>query len=194
MFDKFRSKFPLSDDKWNDYTSCFTRMQVPAKTILLQEGEVPKKMFLVEKGCIRVGFNNEGKDISFHFFFEDQVVASIESFRKEVPSTVFLETIETSVIWWIHKKEVERITNEILELPALRNKYIDRIFERSFDYMKHFVSFIRDSPEQRYLNLIKDTPQIVQRVPQHYIASYLGISTVHLSRIKSKLQKKSKHF
>jgi DNA-directed RNA polymerase specialized sigma subunit len=56
--------------------------------------------------------------------------------------------------------------------------------------MKHFVSFIKDSPTQRYLNLIEERPQVLQRVPQHYIASYLGVSTVHLSRIKSQLLKK----
>ena len=61
------------------------------------------------------------------------------------------------------------------------------LFQRTFDYMKYFVSFIKDSPTQRYLNLIEERPQIIQRVPQHYIASYLGVTTVHLSRIKSKL-------
>ena len=61
------------------------------------------------------------------------------------------------------------------------------IFQRTFDYIRHFVSFIKDSPTQRYLTLIEEKPQIIQRVPQHYIASYLGVTTVHLSRIKSKL-------
>lgn len=55
--------------------------------------------------------------------------------------------------------------------------------------MKHCLSFIKDTPQQRYLNLIEKQPQVVQRVPQHYIASYLGITKVHLSRIKSKLLK-----
>jgi hypothetical protein len=50
--------------------------------------------------------------------------------------------------------------------------------------MAHCVSFIRDSPKQRYQELLRHSPRVVQRVPQHYIASYLGISTVHLSRVK----------
>jgi DNA-directed RNA polymerase specialized sigma subunit len=60
--------------------------------------------------------------------------------------------------------------------------------------MNEFVSFIRDTPEQRYQKLLKERPHIVRRVPQHYIASYLGISKVHLSRIKSKLAKGKAHF
>ncbi len=192
MFNQFKNKFPLDEEHWNDYINCFKRMGVPAKTVLLKEGEISKKLFLIEKGCIRVWFNNNGRDVTFQFFFENNTVASIESFRKKFPSPVVIETIEHSVLWWIHKKDVDRIIAEISEIPALRNKFIDILFERTFDYMKHFFSFIKDTPMQRYLNLIEEKPQIVQRVPQRYIASYLGVSTVHLSRIKNKLAKEKK--
>lgn len=79
---------------------------------------------------------------------------------------------------------------KIKEISEIRDQLFDMLFQRTFDYMKHFFSFIKDSPAQRYLNLIEEKPQIIQRVPQHYIASYLGVSTVHLSRIKSKLIQK----
>jgi CRP-like cAMP-binding protein len=190
MFKQFRNKFPLTDEKWNEYTSYFNRLEVPAKTILLEEGEISKKLFIIEKGCIRVWFNNNGKDLTTQFFFENQSVASIESFMKKFPSPVVVETIESSVLWWISKNDLDKILEEIKEIPAMRDRLFDMLFERTFDYMKHFVSFIKDSPTQRYLNLIEERPQIVQRVPQHYIASYLGVSTVHLSRIKSKLVQK----
>jgi CRP-like cAMP-binding protein len=100
---------------------------------------------------------------------------------------VVVETIETSIVWWISKNDLDKILEEIKEIPALRDRFIDMLFQRTFDYMKYFVSFIKDSPTKCYLNLIEERPQIIQRVPQHYIASYLGITTVHLSRIKSKL-------
>ena len=187
MFEQYRNKFPVTDDKWNDYISCFKQMEVPAKTILLQEGDISKKVFLIEKGSVRAWFNNDGKDVTFQFFFENSTVSSIESFKKKHPSPISIETIEPSVLWYIHKKDVDRIVAEISEIHALKDMFIDAVFERTFNYMKHFFSFIKDTPQQRYLNLINDNPQVVQRVPQHYIASYLGISTVHLSRIKSKL-------
>lgn len=187
MFSQFRNKFPLTDEKWNEYTSYFNRIEVLAKTVLIEEGEVSKKLFIIEKGCIRVWFNNNGKDLTSQFFFENQSVASIESFIKKFPSPVVVETIEPSVLWWISKNDVDTILEEIKEIPELRDRLINMLFQRTFDYMKHFFSFIKDSPTQRYLNLIEEKPQIVQRVPQHYIASYLGVSTVHLSRIKSKL-------
>ncbi len=187
MFSQFRNKFPLTDEKWIEYTSYFKRLEVPAKTVLLEEGEISKKLFIIEKGCIRVWFNNNGKDLTTQFFFENQSVASIESFMKKLPSPVVVETIESSIIWWISKNDLDKILEEIKEIPTLRDRFIDMLFQRTFDYMKYFVSFIKDSPTQRYVNLIEERPQIIQRVPQHYIASYLGITTVHLSRIKSKL-------
>lgn len=187
MFDQFRNKFPLSDEKWIEYTNCFNRIEVPAKTILLEEGEISKKLFIIEKGCIRVWFNNNGKDLTMQFFFENQSVASIQSFMKKLPSEVTVESIEPAVVWAIHKNDLDKILEEIKEVPALRDLLINMLFERTFDYMKYFVSFIKDSPAQRYLNLIEERPQIIQRVPQHYIASYLGVTTVHLSRLKNKL-------
>lgn len=189
MFEQFKNKFSLENEKWTEYTGYFKRIHVPAKTVLLNEGETSKKVFLIEKGCIRVWFNNNGKDITFQFFFENNTVASIESFIKNIPSPVTLETIEPSIIWWIHKKDMDKILKEALDLPDLRDQFINKIFNRTFDYMKHFFSSIKDTPQQRYLNLLKEKPQIVRRVPQHYIASYLGITTVHLSRIKSKLSR-----
>jgi CRP-like cAMP-binding protein len=190
MFEKFRDKFPISNEQWNDYINCFKRLEVPAKTVLVQEGEVSKKLLVIEKGCVRVWFNNDGKDVTFQFFFENNSVASIESFRKKTPSIVTVETVEPCVLWCIHKKDLDRILAETNEIKVLRDKFIDTIFQRTFDYMKHFFSTIKDTPTQRYLNLIEEKPEIVLRIPQHYIASYLGISTVHLSRIKSKLAHK----
>jgi len=190
MFNQFRNKFPLSDEKWNEYIGYFNRIEVPTKTTLLEEGEVSKKLYIIEKGCIRVWFNNNGKDLTTQFFFENQSVASIESFMKKLPSPTNIETIEPSVLWWIHKNDLDKILEEIKEIPELRDRLINMLFERTFDYMKYFVSFIKDSPIERYSNLIKKRPQILLRVPQHYIASYLGITTVHLSRLKSKLVNK----
>ena len=83
---------------------------------------------------------------------------------------------------------MEKILNDINEIPEMRGQMLDIAFNRQFHYMKHFLSFIKDTPTQRYLNLIKENPQIVQRVPQHYIASYLGITPVSLSRIRNKIK------
>ncbi|MEZ0128897.1 Crp/Fnr family transcriptional regulator, partial [Flavobacterium sp. LBUM151] len=142
MFTKLRNNFPLNDSKWHEYTNHFNRLEVPAKTILLEEGEISKRLFIIEKGCIRVWFNNNGKDLTTQFFFENQSVASIESFIKKLQSPVVIETIEPSIVWWISKNDLDKILEEIKEIPELRDRFIDMLFQRTFDYMKYFVSFI----------------------------------------------------
>ena len=187
FLEKFRAKFPVSPEKWDKYVSRFKRVQVPAKTILLHEGEISRKAFLIEKGCLRVWFNNKGEEVTFQFFFENSTVSSIESFKKNIPSLFSIETIEPCTLWWIDKTDVDSMLEEVSEIPALRNQISEVMFERTVHYMQHFLSFIRDTPQERYENLLTKQPYIVQRVPQHYIASYLGISRVHLSRIKNKI-------
>lgn len=125
--------------------------------------------------------------MTFQFFFENNSVSSIESFRKHIPSLFSIETIEPCTLWWIDKTDVDSLLEEMSEIPAVRNQILNAMFERTLHYMEHFLSFVRDTPQERYVNLLTQRPYIVQRVPQHYIASYLGISRVHLSRIKNKL-------
>ena len=187
MLEKDLSKLSVGTQIWATYKSAFTRMEVLPKTVLLKEGDIAHQLFLIEKGCLRAWHNHDGKDVTGQFFFENESVSSIESLRKDIPSQITIESIEPSVLWWIDKQNLNRIIEEIKEIPKQRDMLFDAVFERTFDYIKSFSTFIRDSPQQRYLNLMKDRPQVVQRVPQHYIASYLGISTVHLSRIKNKL-------
>ncbi len=189
MLDQLRNQFSIDEKQWDNYVSCFKQIQVPAKTTLLKEGDISKKVFFIEKGCIRVWFNNNGKDVTFQFFFEKERVSSTESFKKKIPSVVSIETIEPCTLYVISKKDMDRIMSDGFEIPAIRAQLIDNLYDRNIYYMKHCLSFIKDTPQQRYLNLLLEKPHIVKRIPQHYIASYLGITTVHLSRIKSKLAK-----
>jgi CRP-like cAMP-binding protein len=187
MFEHLKDKFPQLTDHWEKYAELYKREEVPARTILLREGEVSKRTFFIEKGCLRAGFNHNGRDVTFQFFFENEVISSAESFRKNIPSMLTIETVEPCVLQVLAKKDYEVIMADLRTHPALLNNMLEIAFERQLHYMKEFLSFIRDTPQERYMNLLKEKPQVVKRVPQHYIASYLGITTVHLSRIKNKI-------
>lgn len=194
MLEQLKRKFRISDSQFAGFSDYLQKLEVPAKTTLLKEGEIAKKIFFIEKGCIRVWFNNDGKDLTTQFFFENETVASIESLKKEVPSLLNIETIEPCVLWYISKQELKKILPELENISELRDELINNLFDRMFHYMNHFFSFLRDSPLKRYQALMQEKPMIIQRVPQHYIASYLGVSSVHLSRIKSQLIKKNTDF
>lgn len=189
MLEQLRNRFSIDEKQWQHYEPCFKHVQVPAKTILLKEGEIAKKVFFIEKGCIRVWFNKDGKDVTFQFFLEGDRVSSTESFKKNIPSIVTIETIEPCALWVVSKKDMDKIMSDSLDNPQTRTKLIDTLYDRNIHYMKHCLSFVKDTPQQRYLTLVNERPQIIKRIPQHFIASYLGISTVHLSRLKSQLAK-----
>jgi len=188
----FKTKFDLPEEKWKEFEQYYHRMEVPGKTVLLSEGEISKKAFTIEKGCLRVWFNNDGTDTTFQFFFENDNVSSIESFRKQTPSLFTIESIEPCVVYFVWKEDMDKIFDAINESTVARAQLFDTFLDRQLFYMKHCLSFIKDSPTKRYLQLLRESPHIVQRVPQHYIASYLGITPVSLSRIRNKIQKAEK--
>lgn len=168
---------------WEQYSHLFVRQEVPAKTILLEEGACAKTLFFIEKGCLRLCFYDNGRNISFQFFFEGQSVASIESFRTNQPSLFAIESIEPCILKSISKKDFQSI---LKVSPSISERMHETLFLRLISYQRLFLSRIKDSPEKRYLELLKSNPEILQRIPQHYIASYLGITSVSLSRIKNR--------
>jgi CRP-like cAMP-binding protein len=190
MLFHFKDKFPQLIPYWDKYLKFQKRIEVPAKTVLLEEGKISGHYLFVEKGCIRASFNNKGNDKTVQFFFDNEGLTSFESFLKNTPSLFTLETIEPSIIYLLPKIHVNNLMDELGREPGFLNMILEISAERQLHYMHEFVSFIRDTPEQRYRNLLEERPHIVKRVPQHYIASYLGVSRVHLSRIKSALAKK----
>jgi CRP-like cAMP-binding protein len=175
--------FKIENTEWNKFKHLFKREEIPAKTTLLTEGEISKKAFYIEQGCLRICFNNNGKDITFQFFFEGESVSSIESFRTNQPSLFTIESIESCILYSISKKDLQSIIETSTEIKSTVEEHT---FQRLLFYQKLFLSRIKDNPEKRYLELLKTNPKILLRVPQHYIASYLGITSVSLSRIRNR--------
>jgi CRP-like cAMP-binding protein len=194
MLFHFRNKFPQLNPFWDKYLAFQQRLEVPAKTILLQEGKVSQQYIFIEKGCVRTYFNNNGVDKTVQFFFENEGLTSFESFVNKTPSQCSIETIEPSVVYLLPKQYVTQLLDELSHEPGFVQMILQISAQRQTHYMNEFVSFIRDTPEERYQKLLTERPHIVQRVPQHYISSYLGVSAVHLSRIKNKLAKGKSHF
>jgi CRP-like cAMP-binding protein len=138
-----------------------------------------------------IGFlfpRSNGRNTSAIIIVWKMSVSSAESFKKRVPSIFTLEAIEPSVLHWIGKEKMDKIMREILQVPKLRDQMMDVLFERQWHYAHHFLSFIKYTPRERYQQLVRERPDLIRRVPQQYIASYLGITPVSLSRIRAKLR------
>jgi CRP-like cAMP-binding protein len=183
MLNKLIDKIKSDKSNWEKFRDLFKEKEIPSKTILLFEGEIAAWAHFIKKGCLREWFNKDGKDITFQFFFEGQVVASIDSFMSGQPSIYTLESIEPSTIISISKENFEQLK---LVYPEFKEGFQKFIFQRFQNYSRLFLSRIKDTPRERYEDLIKNHPEIIKRIPQHYIASYLGITPISLSRIKNR--------
>ena len=169
--------------KWEIFSSYFKQVKVPAKTILLEEGKISKTMYFIEKGCLRTWVNNDGKEITTQFFFEGDSVSSIESFRTNQPSLYNIESIEPCILQNLSQKDFQTV---IENSPELKKDFEEHLFRRLFQTQQLALSYLKNNPQKRYEELLEQFPHIVQRVPQHYIASYLGITSVSLSRIRNR--------
>jgi len=171
---------PVNRDK---FKKLFRETEVPTKKTLLCEGDISNNIYFIKKGCLRLWFNNDGKDITFQFFFENNAVSSIESFLEEKPSQFNLESIEPSKLVVLSRAGFEILGNHY---PELKEGFFKLILNRMNNYANLFLSRIKDNPRKRYDELVKTHPEIIRRIPQHYIASYLGITPISLSRIRNK--------
>jgi CRP-like cAMP-binding protein len=183
MLDQFIDILKSDKTQWLTYSNFFEKIIVPAKTTLLGEGEISRHIYFIKEGCVRMWFNNDGKDITFQFFFENQPVASIESFLGKKPSLFSMEAIEKTTLIKLKKDDFDIL---LTHYPLLREVFFEITRQRMENYAMLFLSRIKDNPQKRYKELLENSPHIIQRVPQHYIASYLGITPISLSRIRNK--------
>lgn len=186
MIDQLLNTLKEDNTSWKRFQEIFVETEVPPKTILLREGEIAGKIYFIKMGCLREWFNKDGKDVTFQFFFENQPVASIDSFMNQKPSLFTIESIEPSQILSISKSDFDELLSRY---PRFKEEYENLIFSRLRNYSQLFLSRIKDSPQERYEDLLKNHPEIIQRIPQHYIASYLGITPISLSRIRNRKHK-----
>lgn len=181
--------FPLDDENFEELMRAVSVRKIAPGTILLAEGDVATKLFFVVCGCLRTYFIKEdGKDITAQFFVEDQMVASFESAAAGSPSRAYIEAIEDSIIAAIPLRTLKKI---IVRSTAMQEGFNRFLMSRLVYYMEHCASYILDNPEARYVKLLKESPELVDRLPKRYIASYLGITPVSFSRIRSRLKKKT---
>lgn len=194
MFIYYKKKFPALAQYWDKFAEFQKRLELPARHILMEEGRISKYYYYIEKGAVRAFLNNKGVDRTVQFFFEGDGMSSFESFMRGTPSAFGGETLEPTVLLALPKQKVLEMMEELKQVPEFLDMFIYIFSDRQIHYMHEFVSLLKDTPTERYEKLIAERPHILQRVAQHHIASYLGVSSVHLSRIKAKLAKNQRHF
>jgi CRP-like cAMP-binding protein len=160
------------------------RLTLRPRTILLKEGEMAGQMYFIQSGCIRSWLNNEGREITLQFFFEEEPVTALDSFLNQTLSTVYIETVEACDVYVIKREDfIGSLDNE-----RFRNWFYENAVKKLLVHHNRLISLLKNKPAERYRQLQADHPNIIKRIPQHYIASYLGITSVSLSRIRNRLK------
>lgn len=167
----------------------FFRQLIPKKykrhELLLREGEVCKHVFFIVSGMTRYFYTNEsGAEQTGQFFFETSWYTDYDSFLTGKPSDQSLQALEKSELLLLPKSLLYRLYDENPKFERFGRLMAEQAF---LGVRQRNNSLLLESPEVRYLNLIQQRPKVLDRVPLHYIASYLGIKPESLSRIRKRL-------
>lgn len=158
-------------------------IRVEPKTRLLNEGEVATKLFFIRQGCLRVYFNEDGREITTQFFWEEQAATSLESFLSQTPSQFAIDCLEPCQLAVLTNAQFE----EWMQTDrSFQDWFYQTALQKLISHTNRLLSLIKDTPQQRYEHLVQHHADWLSRIPQHYIASYLGVTSVSLSRIKNR--------
>ena len=160
--------------------------EVESGQTLLKQGDINRNIFLVLSGLLRsFVITSEGKDRTILLSKEKMRTASFNSFLRNQPSEVNIEAIEPSIVLNINSSKFQKLAQEHKVLAMLEKKGMQDFLAEAAERLHHFTTL---TPVERYRAIIDNHPDLIQRVPQKYLASYLGITTVSLSRIRSRSQ------
>jgi CRP-like cAMP-binding protein len=163
----------------------FKPVKFAKNDFLLQEGKTENCYWFLESGFARSFVNDiNGKDISTNFYGPTDVVIDWSSFFLRKPSRENIQALTDCVCWQLDYETFQQLFDS---LDTFREQGRKRLVSAYFELKNHSVSMIADQAKERYLQLLKDKPQIVQQVSLQHIASYLGITKYSLSRIRKEI-------
>lgn len=179
-FERLKAGALTSDEK-AELMHIFTKSDVKKRTLLVQAGETNSKHYYVEKGLLRLYvIDQNGKEFNILFARERQWIGDLNT-PAETP--YFIETVENSRVFAVSEKH--------FRLLYKRYGSITNYIRRSYVFLqKRFVSVLSKTAEENYEDLVRDYPELIQRLPQYHISSYLGVTPEFLSKIIARRTKR----
>ncbi len=181
MKEIIQSHLKLSDNNYELLLNIATEKEVKKKQVLFYPGKASKKILFIKKGLLRGYRIMEGKDHTHHFYFDDWFATDFVSFLTEKPSQIYIETMEDTVYYEFQKTDLLDLYNQSHELERLGRIIAEDAYLKTVEKLANMQLL---SLNEKYELLVKRNPSLIQRVPQKYIASYLGVLEQSLSRIK----------
>ncbi|MFL5808235.1 MAG: Crp/Fnr family transcriptional regulator [Flavisolibacter sp.] len=186
MLAAFNRLHALTDEMRERLTTITSIKEYPKKHLLLQEGQVAHYAYFVVKGLARAYYITDGKEITTRFMNEDFIITSWISFYTRQPGYEFIETLEDCVLAAMHYRDLQKIYSDIVEFNIVGRKLAEHFFflseQRTQMLRKH-------TADEKYTGFLHQHPDLLQRIPLKYIATYLGMNEETLSRVRSKAAK-----
>lgn len=176
----------LTDEDIAVIEQLFVKKELKENERLLTEGEVCKEFVFVEKGLLRHCVNNDGKEVTFFFSAENEFVCDFESFIHRTPSKKTFYALEDTVVYTISYNNMQLFYKKVSTGERFGRLYLEMTFAKAIN---HIVTTFTATAEQRYLNFLSDFRHIQQRIPQYYIALFIGVTPQSLSRIRREMCK-----
>lgn len=176
---------PIPRQKVEEIASHFSEIQINKNDFFVKHGRVCTNYLFLEKGFIRsYTFDFEGNEVTTEFYSGNQIVFEVGSFFQKTVSKENFQALEDSNGWHINFDQLQTLFHSVPEFREFGRMILVNGF---ISFKQRALSLINESAEERYATLIKARPEIFQRAPLKYIASYLGITDTSLSRIRREL-------
>lgn len=184
-FHQFLQRFcPFTEAEAQALFACFQPYHLARKQHCQQEGENVQHIYFAETGFLRGYYIKEGDEITSIFYFGPTMLGDVVALREQIPTRLNIQALDDCVMGRARLADIDELA---LQYPIIYRLFM-AFFERLYAFNhKRQLSFIYDSPTERYLKLMNERPKVMAHVPQHYIASYLGIQPESLSRIRKRI-------
>lgn len=174
----------LNEDEINLIVKKTIVKQFKKDDILLRQGQIPTKCYMVVEGCVREYLIKDGVEKSTAFFTEGDTFSPSASAGNNIPSAHYWVCVEDCVLTISNKTFENELRSALPRLDAVFNQIA---LEKLQSAKAEWSEFISSSPEERYLHLLETKPALFNRIPHHQIASYLGMKPQSLSRIRKRI-------
>ncbi|MGH1365375.1 MAG: Crp/Fnr family transcriptional regulator [Calditrichia bacterium] len=158
--------------------------ELPRKSFFCEPGDIANTVGFVAEGAFRNYVVKDGVEIVRYFIFENDFVSEYKSFLTKQPSQEYMQVIEDAKLLTFTDKDLQAL----YDAYPIWERYGRLISEGLFVLLSQRINnLLLESPEERYLSLLRETPEVFQRVPQYMIASFLGMTPETLSRIRRRI-------